>query len=215
MTSKLNIDDVLVDDTEIYNQKYFVLSYLLPGKTNELTNPVIKMRGSFKTYEEAEKRIQKLKSSDKFFNMYICEVGKWGSLVSDEELLNSDEVDTVYRNEELNEIFRKYKENRRLADEEHLNRKELMKKKAIEESSQIFQRYLTFLDDILKEYKAPQNTTMDVFEEYKKSIKDVDGYLKFFTLLRTCDSEYYLQFKENSESKTMLNEIINKVKTFF
>jgi flavoprotein len=117
--NKVDINDILTNDPEIYNQKFFVLSYILPSDKNEIKHPLIKMRGAFKTYEDAEKRVDVLKRSDKYFNIYIATVGTWGSLLPEEQLLQSDEVDTVYREPELNEIFQKYKENREKAQEEH------------------------------------------------------------------------------------------------
>lgn len=216
MSNKIDIEDVLVDDSEIYNQKFFILSYILPGDNNDLKTPVIKMRGAFKTYEDAEKRIEKLKASDKFFNMYVCEVGKWGSLIPEQELMNSDEVETVYRNEELNEIFKKYKDNRNLIEAEHHNRKEYMKNKALEEGKAVFQEYLSFCDGATRNYIVPQTTDVDKFNEYKKTLKDVDGYLEFFNNLRSCESVYYVKFRDNEDTlENITKEIQEKLCKFF
>jgi hypothetical protein len=216
MATSVNIDDVLMDDTEIYNQKFFVLSFILPGNKNDLVNPLFKMRGAFKSYEEAEKRIEKLKSSDRFFDMYICEVGKWGSLLPEEQILKSDDITTVYRDENLNEIFSKYKENRILADEEHKTRKDLMKRKALEEGTANFQKYLSFCDKVTSDYLTPQTTSLEEFQEYKNTIKNVNGYLEFFKILRTCESDLYLRYRDKINTPEELSEeIVTEIKKFF
>ena len=216
MTTSVNIEDVLMDDTEIYNQKFFILSYILPGAKNDLKNPMVKMRGAFKSYEDAEKRIEKLKSADTFFDMYICEVGKWGSLLDEAEVLKSDDITTVYRDENLNEIFGKYKENRLLADTEHQKRKEMMKQKALEEGTVIFQKYLAFCDDTTKDFLVPQTTTIEKFDEYKKTIKNVQGYLDFFKLLRTCESDFYMRYKSDTDChEEISSQILTTLRGFF
>jgi hypothetical protein len=213
--NKVDINDILTNDPEIYNQKFFVLSYILPSDKNEIKHPLIKMRGAFKTYEDAEKRVDVLKRSDKYFNIYIATVGTWGSLLPEEQLLQSDEVDTVYREPELNEIFQKYKENREKAQEEHEKRRELMKRRAQEESSRTFQEYITFCDEVCKNYVVPQTSSIEDFDEYKDNIENLEGYLNFFNVLRSCESSYYLSYRDGESTKEDLStEIQDKIDTF-
>jgi DNA-binding PadR family transcriptional regulator len=124
------LEDYLDEDPKISNQQFFILSYILPDKTNELHHPVIKIRGSYSTQEDCEKRIEKLKRLDTYHNMYVCEVGKFGSLLPVEEIEKNDEVDIKYREGILNTMVKEYKENKDKKDQEFEDRKEFMAKRA-------------------------------------------------------------------------------------
>lgn len=132
--------DFLDEDSQVYKQKYAVFSYTVPGadpkgKRREGGNfPMFKIRGSYETIEECEKRIKDLQKADKYFHMFIVEVGKWGCLMSEEELRNQD-VDAKYQNEAMNELVKGYKENKDKNDIEFEKRKEWMKQKAIQDGT--------------------------------------------------------------------------------
>lgn len=128
---KVDLEDYLDEDPVINNQKFFVMSYILPEpKKNELTFPIIKIRGSYSTQEDCMKRIEKLKNIDKYNDLFICEVGKYGSLLPKEEYSKLDEVDIQYREALLNTMVKEYKENKDLADAEFEKRKDFLKKRA-------------------------------------------------------------------------------------
>jgi len=128
---KASIEDYLDEDAELPMQKYFVLSYLLPDKKNELEVPMIKVRGSYKTIDDCNSRIDTLKPVDTYHNMYISEVGKWGGLFDEDTIKKMDNVDIQYREERLNEMMHKYKENKDKNDVEFEKRTRLMKEKAV------------------------------------------------------------------------------------
>lgn len=162
------LEDYLTEDPEIYNQKYFVLSYLLPNKTNELEHPIIKVRGSYKSYEECEKRVNKLKSMDSYFNMYICEVGKYGSLMTDDEIKKTDDIDIQYRESVLNNMVKEYTENKDKADSEFEKRKQLMLKKAKLEGSKEGQELLKSQ----KENPMTVKTRIETVSKHKKQLEE-------------------------------------------
>lgn len=108
--------DYLEEDPVIQNQKYFVLSYFLPKPEDKL-NTIIKVRGSYSSTEECKRRIVKLQKTDTYCNMYVCEVGKWGELKTDEELENQEDVDVNYKNESLQEFMKAYRKNRDESEE--------------------------------------------------------------------------------------------------
>lgn len=162
------LEDYLTEDPEIHNQKYFVLSYLLPNKTNELEHPIIKVRGSYKSYEECEKRVNKLKSMDSYFNMYICEVGKYGSLMSDDEIKKTDDIDIQYRESVLNNMVKEYNENKDKADSEFEKRKQLMLKKAKLEGSKEGQELLKSQ----KENPMTVKTRIETVSKHKKQLEE-------------------------------------------
>lgn len=125
--------DYLDEDSVISNQKYFILSYVLP-KDPIKQQPLIKVRGSFSTIEECEKRIKRLQIKDTYFNMFIAEVGKWGNLMTDEQLKNQD-IDSMYQDERMNKMIKDYKENKDKVDKEYAERKTYMEQKAREEGT--------------------------------------------------------------------------------
>lgn len=67
----------------------------------------VKVRGVYSTAKEAEARGKKLQQKDKYFNIFIGEVGKW--LPWDPEPHKVQEQE--YAEEQLNTLMKKYKEN--------------------------------------------------------------------------------------------------------
>jgi hypothetical protein len=67
----------------------------------------VKVRGVYSTYKEAEARGKKLQQKDKYFNIFVGEVGKW--LPWDPE--PHQVQDQEYAEEQLNTLMKKYKEN--------------------------------------------------------------------------------------------------------
>jgi len=165
------LEDYLTEDSPVKNQNYFVLSYIVPDDDNEIKHPVIKVRGSYKTQDECEKRIEKLKVVDSYFNMYICEVGKFGSLLPTEELSKTDEIDVKYQESLLNTMIQGYKQNKDLADSTFQKRKEDLTQKIKHESSKEGQVSLSSK----KENPLSIKTRIEVTE---KHIKDLESEIK-------------------------------------
>lgn len=124
--------DFLDEDPIISNQKYFVLSYVVPEDNK---TPMVKVRGVYNDTESCSNRIKKLQQTDKYFHMFICEVGKWGALMKQTEIEKLDSIDVEYQNEQLNEIMKKYKENKDKTNQHFEERKERMKQVAMEEGT--------------------------------------------------------------------------------
>ncbi len=88
--------DYLDEDQIINSQKYAILSYVLPsddekGKSNmSKATPMFKIRGSYSSIEDCESRIKKLQVYDSTFNMFVVEVGKWGALLTEEQIKGND-----------------------------------------------------------------------------------------------------------------------------
>src|SRR4029079_3092024 len=173
MTPKVNIEDYLDEDKELPTQKFFVLSYLLPNKTNELEVPMFKVRGSYKTLEECRTRIERLKPKDKYFNMYISEVGKWGGLYDDETLAKMDDIEVQQREEQLNDMMKGYKENRDKQDVEFEERTNIMKERARYEGTKEGQEYLASLKENPVSVKSRKDMVDKQLEEMEKSIKEL------------------------------------------
>lgn len=169
---KVDLEDYLDEDPVINNQKFFVMSYILPEpKKNELTFPIIKIRGSYSTQEDCMKRIEKLKNIDKYNDLFICEVGKYGSLLPKEEYSKLDEVDIQYREALLNTMVKEYKENKDLADTEFEKRKDFLKKRAEYEGTVKGQ------EELAKQKESPRSVKERI-DAYTKQSAEMTERLK-------------------------------------
>lgn len=183
-----SVEDYLEEDPEIYNQKYFLLSYLLPEDNNDLEFPVIKIRGSYRTEEECKKRLEKLNNLDNKHNKIIGEVGKFGSLLPFKELHKNEDIDIQYRSASLNDFMKKYDENRERADKEFEIRKQQMVKKATFEGSKEGQEILSSQKEepfVIKErIKMMENVSSELKQKLRESLEilqDSTEKLKEFT----------------------------------
>lgn len=171
---KVSVEDFLDEDPVISNQKFFVMSYILPEESkNELSNPIIKVRGSYSTIEDCEKRIEKLKNLDKYNNMFICEVGKYGALLPESEFQNNDEIDVKYREAMLNTLVKEYKENKDKTDQEFEKRKEFLKKRAEYEGTIKGQEELKNKKENPISIKARIANMTEHFEDLEKRLKEI------------------------------------------
>jgi hypothetical protein len=129
--------DFLDEDPQTLGQKYCVLSYTLPDpkKDNKgkqrcgFDTPMIKVRGSYSTFEECEARIEKLKAVDKYFHMYVANVGQWGPLLSDEQHKEAG-TNAVFMNKDMNDFMKGYKDSQDTKNAEFEKRKNDLSEKA-------------------------------------------------------------------------------------
>ena len=120
-------EDYLYVDPTLENQKYVCLSILTINSIKNVEGEVvpvetkigvkpdtpvkynlsrgIKIRGVYKTIEEAEKRCEQIRKFDSNFNVYVGEVGKW--LPWDDDPEKAD--DANYAEPKLNELMKNYK----------------------------------------------------------------------------------------------------------
>lgn len=214
-----DLEDYLDEDPNITNQQFFIFSYLLPSETNDLKYPMFKMRGAYKTQEEVQKRIRTLKNLDKYFDMFQCEVGKWGQLLPSEEISKNDDINVQYRNETMNTMMKEYKENKEKVDEEYTSRMEIMKRKAAEEGKKEFQEYLAFIDENTKQFKTPNNLSIEDYTEYANKLTSSPEYLKYWNEVKSCDSEFYERHRKedvtDSEKDKIISDLTIKLNTFF
>lgn len=215
----LDLEDYLDDDPEIPGQKFFLLSYILPSEKNDLKYPMFKMRGAFKSQEEVDKRVKKLKNLDKVFDIFQCSVGNWGQLLPSSEISKDDSVAVEYRNEKMNTMMKEIKENKEKVDEEFASRMEIMKRKAKEEGTKQFQEYLAFIDEHTKDFKTPNNLSLEEYTVYAEKLTSSPEYLKYWNEVKSCDSEFYEiwrkeGFNETDETK-IIEDLTTKLRTFF
>ena len=172
------IDDHLTEDPIIHNQKYFILSYILPSEKNELEVPMIKVRGVFRNFEEAKKKVEKLKFFDPYFNLYVCEVGKWGGLFTNSELEKNTDVDVEYREKLLNTMMKEYKENKDRVDVEFEKRKEFLRKRAEYEGSKQGQEEIAAKKEHPKAVKLRIEYVQDQLKDIAKRNTELNEILK-------------------------------------
>lgn len=196
--------DFLDEDPIISNQKYFVLSYTLPKDNNGC--PMVKVRGSFADMEDCEKRIKRLRNSDTYFHMYVAEVGKWGPLLTEEQLRNQD-IDSVYMNKQMNEIIQDYKENADKRDREYKERKESLRLQAQEEGTKEGQEKLA------NKKESPVAVKYKI-ENCKEEIKRLERDIQKVNELKHDAEDLWKTFtqEEKDEAEEEYNKHIEKTK---
>ena len=115
-------EDYLDEDKVIKGQHFVCLSFLTPlsfpeDKREQYKNQKIlglKVRGVYKTYEEADEKAKYLQKVDKYHHVFVGEVGKWLPFNVDTADNNVD--NQVYREQELNQYMKAYKDS--LSEEE-------------------------------------------------------------------------------------------------
>lgn len=82
----------------------------------------LKVRGVFESIKEAQVRAQAIKKFDKYFDVYIAEVGCWCPWSPNP----NDVAEQEYPETQLNTLMKKYKENQDNKETMYLQRKEYM-----------------------------------------------------------------------------------------
>jgi hypothetical protein len=115
-------EDYLDEDKQIKGQNFVCMSFLTPlsfpedkreqYKTQKILG--LKIRGVYKSYEEADERAKYLQKIDKYHHVFVGEVGKWLPFNVDTSENSAD--NQVYREQELNQYMKAYKDS--LGEEE-------------------------------------------------------------------------------------------------
>jgi len=149
--------DELDEDPVIPSQKYFLLSYILPEDMAEDEKamgrdipeeeqrnrvPMVKVRGSYRSSQEAAKRAEYLRKMDNKVDIIMVDVGKWFGLFPRDMVITNDEVDVNYQHSTLNTMMKEYKGNREEAQVKFQQRKKEMEERARYEGSKAGQEEL-------------------------------------------------------------------------
>lgn len=108
---------------------FFLISFLSQKniKSDKKINPAFKIRGYFKTLEEAQDGAKKLQEKDPYFDIFLGKMGHWMPFDPDLETVEEQ----VYREKELNELMTQYKkqqeEHNKLEEERRRQMKESVK----------------------------------------------------------------------------------------
>lgn len=109
--------DTLDEDKPIPGQLFYIASFASPEGIMNCGVRGLKIRGIYSTMSEAQNRIEELKKFDKYFDMYIGEVGKWNPWNP-----GATQVESVkYRNKKLDKIMAETQKTRHGKDTVTLN----------------------------------------------------------------------------------------------
>jgi hypothetical protein len=116
--------DYLTEDQPIQGQTWVCLSFLSPEGISNCKIRGLKVRGVFSTAEEAHSHAKHLHTIDPDFDVFVGEVGKWLPWNPDP----TDVQEEVFAEKELNDLMKKYKENREQTKlDEEQRKQELLK----------------------------------------------------------------------------------------
>lgn len=195
--TKINYDNV----KSFYEDWKYSRNEVLDKEFHEIndfrtTTRGLKVRGTYDSYKEATIRAQALQKKDKNFHVFVAQVGYWLPWDPD-----SDQVqDQEYQEQMLNDLVKKYNENRENSDVIYDQMKEEQIKKAKEELR------------MRKEKLAEENNekVVESNEEDKKKIEELRD------IVDESDKLYYESMKKasNEQKNNLNNEIkISEVET--
>ena len=169
--------DYLTEDKPIPNQKFVCLSFLSPESISNCKIRGLKVRGVYDTYEEASDRAKSLRDSDKYFHVFVGEVGKW--LPWDPEPDSKNVKDSEYAETELNKLMHAYMKNQKDAQKFEEERKNNLMEKSIQENIEIRQKTKNEVQEELEKFRAnnKDNQKEDnkmIEENLEKTLKTID-----------------------------------------
>ncbi len=157
--------DHLTEDKPIPGQEWVCLSFMSPEGIRNCSVRGLKVRGVYATRKEADDRAKELQQEDPNFDIFVGSVGKWLPWNPDV----NDVDDHVYREKELNELAKGYKENvARVAEVEKQRKNELLERAAKEEQF----KSMTPVDK--KRYKMQQKLAASKQEQEKDNAVDTE-----------------------------------------
>ena len=123
-------------DMLVPGQLYLLLSVIGPAKCvgkdgRQEDFFAVKFRGAFANVADAKAHMQKLAKSDKYYDVFLAEAGKWLTLPPD------GIEDVTYHEEKLNAIFSNYKSEAVKQKEAFEHRQEEMIRQAMDKMSKL------------------------------------------------------------------------------
>jgi len=93
--------DCLDEDEEIPGQRFYLVSFASPENIMNCKLRGLKVRGFYSTESEARRACAKLQKTDKYFDIYVAEVGKW----CPQNPTSKQVQETVYKNKTEGKIM--------------------------------------------------------------------------------------------------------------
>jgi len=114
--------DHLTEDPPLPRQNWVCISFLSPEGIKNCSTRGLKIRGVYEHKADADKRAEEIQAFDPDFHVFVGEIGKW--LPWDPDPTSVE--DQVYKEKEMNDLMKKYKENRVKSAKLEAQRKEDM-----------------------------------------------------------------------------------------
>jgi len=187
--------DYLSEDIPISGQKFCLLSFVSPTGNQKSDINGLKVRGSFDTLEEANKKANELRSIDPDFDVYIASVGKWLPWYPDPKTI----PDIQYQEEQLNQIVKGHKENQIKSKQHFEERKRDLMEQALEEGSKEGQAKLAEKPLHPLVVKQRLSETSETIIEIKEKLKELENQKTEFEKLMNTFTEDDFKPEENFE----------------
>lgn len=137
---------------------FFLVSFISNENIKNAKFSAFKIRGYYKTVEEAQQAALKLQEKDPYFDIFIGEAGKWMPINPD---VNTVE-DQIYREKELNELMAGYNQQRK--EQEKIENERRAKLKAGENKT---------IEEIKKEEINEAKKNIETINESYDKLKSV------------------------------------------
>lgn len=138
---------------------FFLVSFISNQNIKNAKFSAFKIRGYFKTIEEAQKAARALQEKDPYFDIFIGEAGKWMPVNPDLETVENQ----IYREKELNELMSGYNQQRK--EQEKIENERRAKLKAGENNKTV--------EDIKKEEIEEAKKNIDTINQSYDRLKSV------------------------------------------
>jgi hypothetical protein len=218
-TSKYTLIDNLDEDDSIPNQNYVLISFISPEGVMNCNIRGVKIRGFASSEKQARKMADEIKKKDKYFDIFIGEVGKWlpwnpdPLTVKDAEYRDKRETNIMKEihknnNDKLNELVGRYKDNLTNSKKQHKKRIVNTVKENLNdvdnEEEQIY-------EETLNDNKEKQDITEQMRTSNPKKIRPTRNKNRNGTELRERMRKIYEAKKQKEEKqKTENNELEQK-----
>ena len=111
------------DEIQIPSQQYALVSFVSPVNEQKYTHIAMKIRGVFRTREEAEDHCKKVMKNDPYFDVYVVDLYQWLVVPPNREMVK----DQVYQEEFLNNMMSEYDQEKDRIKQVFEERKEALK----------------------------------------------------------------------------------------
>lgn len=187
--------DYLSEDLPIPGQKFCLISFVSPTGNQKCDVNGVKIRGSFDTLEEANKRASELRTIDPDFDIYVASVGKWLPWYPNPEKMPEVE----YQEKELNTLVKGHKESQIKSKQHFEERKRMLMEQAIQEGTKEGQQALAEkpLHPVVVKQKLEE--TQNTIKELKKNIEELEEQEKDFSNIMSTFSEEDFKPVESSD----------------
>jgi hypothetical protein len=153
------------DECKINGQNYALISVVSPNSNQKSDQLCIKIKGVFKTLQEANKHAEQLQKLDDMFDIYVVELYSWLLLPPDPTQMEQKHVD-----QKLNDIIGGHREAQMKAKAHFEERKkELMENIDIENEER-------------KEKNKLEDITIDDSDDKEESVTTTRGSIKIETI---------------------------------